>query len=95
MLEKEIEKRIAEYAKSKKILNYKFVSPNNRGVPDRIFISPHKGIFFIEFKRKDKQPTQLQQYSINQLMEYNCKVYIIDNTFDGIKIIDEYATLTT
>ena len=61
MLEKEIEKKIVNYAKSKNFLAYKFTSPSNRSVPDRLFISPTGNIFFIEFKRKGKIPTKLQE----------------------------------
>ena len=40
MLEKDIEKAVCDYAKSKGVLTYKFSSPNHVGVPDRIFFAP-------------------------------------------------------
>jgi hypothetical protein len=39
-LEKVIEKTVCKYAESKGCVQFKFVSVNNRGVPDRIIITP-------------------------------------------------------
>jgi hypothetical protein len=35
-------------------VQFKFVSVNNRGVPDRIIITPVGDVLFVEFKRKGK-----------------------------------------
>ena len=56
MLEKEIEAKVVAYAKTKNYIVYKFASPSNRSVPDRIFITPNGKVKFIEFKRKGKVP---------------------------------------
>ena len=59
MRESEIEKKVSNYAKTQGWLSYKFVSPSNRGVPDRIYLKAGKCIF-IEFKAPKKKPTKLQ-----------------------------------
>ena len=55
MLEKQIESKVVKKAKELGFLTYKFSSPSNRGVPDRIFISPYGEVFFIEFKSNERE----------------------------------------
>ena len=53
MRESKIEKEVSRYAKDKGWLTYKFKSPGQRGVPDKIFM--RNGIMFlIEFKATGK-----------------------------------------
>jgi hypothetical protein len=58
MLEKQIEKKVCDYAKERGMLVYKFTSPNRMAVPDRLFICPDGRVFFIEFKREGQSPHQ-------------------------------------
>lgn len=46
---------------------YKFVSPGNAGVPDRLAILPGGRIAFVELKAPGKKPTVLQQKKIQEL----------------------------
>ncbi len=85
MLESTIEKKVSEYAKSKGWLSYKFVSPSNRGVPDRIYIKGGECIF-IEFKAPKKKPTKLQDKIIERIRNEGILVYIIDNIDEGKNI---------
>ncbi len=87
-LEKEIEKAVVSYAKLQGFLAYKFVSPANRGVPDRLFISPKGFVFFIEFKRQGRPLTDLQDHVITQMRNKKAEVIIIDNVESGKRIID-------
>lgn len=89
MLEKKIEKLVCDYAKLKKILVYKFVSPGNAGVPDRIFILPNGRVFFIEFKADGKKPTPLQLRQLATLEKQNCMTFVCDSVSDGMDIIDK------
>ena len=50
LTERKIESKISKKAIDLGYLTYKFTSPSNRGVPDRIFINKKGEIFFIEFK---------------------------------------------
>lgn len=90
MLEKTIENKVITYAKEKGFLAYKFTSPSNRSVPDRILISPTGTISFIEFKRKGKLPTKLQQHTIEALINRGVRVQIVDDISLGKEIIDEW-----
>jgi len=89
MLESAIESAVCKYAKSKGWLVYKFVSPNNRGVPDRIMLR-NGVIIFVEFKATGKQPTTLQQYIIKRIRGEKFKVYVIDSVEMGKKTLDSY-----
>jgi hypothetical protein len=40
---------VCKYAESKGCVQFKFVSVNNRGVPDRIIITPVGEVLFVEF----------------------------------------------
>ena len=87
MLEKQIEKRVCDFAKVKGLLCYKFVSPGNAGVPDRMFVLPNGAVFFIEFKQFGKKPTPLQEREALKLAIRGCLVFVIDNVTDGLVTI--------
>lgn len=85
MRESEIEKKVSLFAKSKNWLSYKFVSPANRAVPDRLYIKEGK-VIFIEFKAPGKRPTKLQDKVINRIRDHGVEVYVIDDVDEGKKI---------
>ncbi|MGL4755700.1 MAG: hypothetical protein ACRCXB_25355 [Aeromonadaceae bacterium] len=88
MLEKHIESRVCDYAKSKNILVYKFTSPARGAVPDRIFVLPDGRVFFIEFKRGGQKPTAAQEREHNRLRGHNANVFVVDNVDSGQTVID-------
>lgn len=89
MLEKDIEKKVCDYAKSKGILVYKFSSPGHAAVPDRLFVRPGGEVFFIEFKAPGKKPTSAQWREILRLGNQGVSVYIIDDVELGKEIMDD------
>lgn len=82
-LEKDIEKRVCDYAKSLKMLVYKFTSPSRRSVPDRMFITEKGVVFFIEFKRKGQKPTKAQEVEIEKIGETGVGVFVVDDVEVG------------
>lgn len=90
-LEKDIETQVCKYAKSHGWLVYKFSSPNNRGVPDRIFITPKGSTVFVEFKRKGKMPTKLQEHVHETLKNQGCAVWVIDDVQEGKQMVYDYT----
>lgn len=91
MLERDIEKKVSDYAKSKGWLSYKFTSPSNRAVPDRIYLRGGNTLF-IEFKAPGKKPTKLQLHAHKQFRQHGFIVQVIDTVDAGKAIIDIYTT---
>ena len=82
MLERDIERRVSEIAKKNGWLSFKFVSPAQRGVPDRIFMKDGR-IVFIEFKAPGKKPTELQDHIMRRMVDAGCEVHVCDSVEDG------------
>lgn len=85
MKESEIEKKTCDYAKGLGYLTYKFISPNNRGVPDRIFMKNGK-CFFIEFKVKGEKPSKMQQKVIEKMKSHKIMCFVV-NSFNRGRIV--------
>lgn len=79
MLEKEIEKYLVTEIKKLGGTAYKFVSPGQAGVPDRICLLPNGVIFFVELKATGKTTRTLQNRQILRIRAYGQRVYIADS----------------
>lgn len=75
--EKEIEKRLTFNLKKEGCLVYKFISPNNAGVPDRIVIYPGGRVDFIELKTLSGRLSPLQARQIEKLKRIGANVDIV------------------
>lgn len=91
MLEREIEKRVKEYARTKGWLAYKFTSPGHIGVPDGLFISPKGVVLFMEFKQTGKRPTAMQQREIDRINQHGVLALVVDSVEQGKRLIDAYS----
>jgi len=58
---------------------YKFVSPGNAGVPDRLVCLPNGKVVFIELKAPGEKPTPLQLKKHRELQQLGQTVYVIDS----------------
>lgn len=87
-LEKVIEGKVCDYAKSLGCLVYKFTSPSRRSVPDRMFIVPGGRVVMIEFKRLGKEPSPAQAVEIAKIQKQGVSVWVIDNVDAGKRAID-------
>lgn len=88
LLEKDIESRVCRYAEKRGWRAMKFVSPNYRSVPDRIFFKHPGRVFFIEFKKPGQKPTEKQKREIDRLKAEGFDVFVVDNVEEGKTIID-------
>lgn len=79
MTEKEIEAYLVKSVKAAKGRAYKFVSPGNAGVPDRIVLLPLGRIAFVELKAPGKKPTALQTNQKTKISKLGFEVFIIDS----------------
>lgn len=67
---------------------FKFVSPGNAGVPDRLICWKGKA-FFVELKRPGGRPRALQRATVAQIRRTGIKVYCISKKSQ----VDELASL--
>lgn len=95
MLEKQIEAKVCDYAKSKGLLAYKFTSPARAAVPDRMFITQDGRVFFCEFKAAGKKPTDAQAREHQRLRQHKVNVFVIDSIDEGKVMIDVMVMGTT
>jgi hypothetical protein len=86
-LESELEKDLGTFVRSLGCLYYKFKSPSNRGVPDRIVICPEGRVLWLELKAPGKRPTKLQMKHLTTLAAYKQHAYWVDNLNQGKQLI--------
>ncbi|GGP07310.1 VRR-NUC domain-containing protein [Oceanobacillus neutriphilus] len=86
MREKDIEEYLRKEVKKAGGKAYKFESPGNDGVPDRIVIFPGNKIFFVELKAPGKKPRPLQLKQMRDLRSLSCEVLVIDSKH----LVDEF-----
>ena len=58
---------------------YKFISPGNNGVPDRLVCLPGGRSVFLELKAPGKKPTALQLNQQEKLRALGFRVWVIDS----------------
>lgn len=83
MLEKDIEKKLISQTKQRHGKAYKFVSPGNSGVPDRIVVLPGGKVGFCELKRPGGKTSKLQDVQIGKLKSLGCFVRVVD-IYEGV-----------
>ena len=84
MLESKLEQAVRKYIKSLGGQAFKWVSPGETGVPDRICILPGGKVIFIELKRPGrKNGLSERQKKIARVLEaLDCKVWCINSMED-------------
>lgn len=71
------------------MLTYKFVSPNNRGVPDRIVL--HGGrVLFVELKQQGNKPTALQMYEMSRIQSCGLRAVWTDSWEETRKLLTKF-----
>jgi len=83
LLEREIEKVLGDEMKKLGGRAYKWTSPGNDGVPDRIVIFPNRRPIFVELKTSTGKLTPLQKVQCKRLVDLGQRVEIIHG-IDGL-----------
>ena len=83
MLEKDIENFLIGRTTQRHGKAYKFVSPGNSGVPDRIVVLPEGKIGFCELKRPGGKTSKLQDVQIKKLKSLGCFARVVDS-YEGV-----------
>lgn len=79
MREREIEEYLRLGVKRLGGIAFKFTSPGNAGVPDRLIVMPDNRIYFVELKRSGGKTSHLQNRQIGRLRDLGCSVSVIDS----------------
>lgn len=77
--ERDIENYLRDQVKKIKGIAYKFESPGNAGVPDRLVLLPGGRVHFVELKAPGKKPTALQLAQHRKIERLDHEVLIIDS----------------
>lgn len=83
MLEKDIEKVLVSEVKKLGGRAYKWVSPGNDGVPDRIVFFPDRPPVFVELKTDTGKLSPLQTVQIKRLRDLGQAVFVVRG-IDGV-----------
>ena len=75
--EKQIERRLVSGVQKLGGKAYKFVSPGNTGVPDRIVVLPGGLVAFVELKAQDGELTPGQKMQLGRLNRLGALVYVL------------------
>ena len=84
MLEKEVEKFLVREVKKLGGISFKFISPGNAGVPDRIVILPSGKVIFVELKTDKGKLTKLQEVQIKKISDLGADVRVLRG-IEGVK----------
>lgn len=77
MLEKDIERKLVTGVHKLGGAAYKFVSPGQDGVPDRLVVLPGGRIIFVELKTVRGKPSSLQIVQQRRLKALGCDVRML------------------
>lgn len=86
MLEKDIERKLVSEIKKLGGRAYKWVSPGNDGVPDRIVILPGMHPVFVELKTESGKLSALQRTQIRRLLDMGQDVRVLK----GIREVEQF-----
>jgi hypothetical protein len=91
MLERDIERRLRLGIKALGGKVYKFSSPGNNGVPDRIVLIQGK-CYFVETKKPGEQLDPLQRAVKKDFAKLGFKVYKLSSVEDVDKFLEEVVS---
>jgi Holliday junction resolvase len=89
--ESKIEQKLVKGIKAMGGRAYKWVSPGNTGVPDRIVIFPDGKVEFVELKTETGRTTPLQKAQLRRLVQLNCTVHVLYGEQDVNEYLDMHA----
>lgn len=67
----------------------------DRGWPDRLTATPNGlGMFYLEFKKKNKMARKLQQHMHKQIKEMGYVIFVTDSLEEAVAIYEEFKRLS-
>ncbi len=89
MTEKDIERFFVAQLKKRGAIAWKFTSPGQAGVPDRVVLLPGGRVVFAELKAPGQKPRRLQRAVFARMQRAGHPVYVIDSKEAVKKFIEE------
>ena len=89
MRERDIEKWLRRQVESLGGLAFKFTSPGNDGVPDRLAVLPGGLIYFVELKTDRGRLSPLQVWLQDRLRQLGVNVAVIRGMDEAVEFIEE------
>lgn len=77
MREAVIENKLVREVEKRGGVCYKFVSPSNPGVPDRIVITPDGRVIFVELKAPFGRMSNIQKWQKERLLQRGVDVRVV------------------
>lgn len=87
MTEKDVEGYLVKKVKAAGGKAYKWVSPGNAGVPDRIVLMPGGTMAFVELKRPGGQARALQKAKIRELLSLGFTACLVDSKAEADALV--------
>lgn len=91
MRESAIEKKFIRELRKLGCAAYKFVSPGNGGVPDRIVITPRGRVVFVELKTDAGKLSPVQKAQVGRLRKHKQDVRVLYGPEGVAEFIEEVA----
>ena len=89
MRERDIEKWLRRQIESMGGQAFKFTSPGNDGMPDRLAVLPGGLIYFVVLKTESGRLTPIQVWQIDRLRQLGCQVRTIRGMDEAAEFIEE------
>lgn len=89
MKESAIEARLVREVKKRGGLCYKFTSPGNPGVPDRIIILPGGRTVYAELKTEIGRLAKVQRWQIERMRELGADVRVLKGMEQVLAFLEE------
>lgn len=89
MKESQIEARLARMVRERGGLCYKFVSPGNPGVPDRLIITPEGRTVYAELKTVVGSLQRIQEWQIEEMRRRGADVRVLKGLEEVKAFVEE------
>lgn len=89
MRESKIEARLVKMVRDRGGLCYKFVSPGNPGVPDRLVITPDGRTYYVELKNEVGRLSAIQKWQHEELRKRGADVRTLNSMEQVAAFVEE------
>jgi len=89
MLESQIEEWLNKKIKEIGGLSFKWVSPGNPGVPDRIYVFPNNQVYFVELKTESGRLSNIQKWQRQRLKDLGVNYRLVKGMQEAKEFVKE------